>query len=43
MIQDEFQNQIERQKKILYKVCDAYYKDRDGREFWATIEAEWRG
>ncbi len=32
MIQDEFQNQIERHKKVLYKVCNAYCKDRDGRE-----------
>ena len=32
MIQEEFQSQIERHKKILYKVCNAYCKDRDGRE-----------
>ena len=32
MIQDEFQDQVERHKKILYKVCTAYCKDRDGRE-----------
>ena len=32
MIQDEFQNQVERHKRILYKVCHAYCRDPEGRE-----------
>lgn len=31
-LQEAFQNRIEQHKKILYKVCNAYCKDRDSRE-----------
>jgi len=31
-LQETFQNLIERHKKILYKVCNAYCRDRDSRE-----------
>jgi RNA polymerase sigma factor (sigma-70 family) len=30
--QEAFQNRIEQHKKILYKVCNAYCRDRDARE-----------
>jgi RNA polymerase sigma factor (sigma-70 family) len=31
-LQEAFQNRVEQHKKILYKVCNAYCKDRDSRE-----------
>jgi RNA polymerase sigma factor (sigma-70 family) len=31
-LQETFQNRVEQHKKILYKVCNAYCKDRDSRE-----------
>lgn len=31
-LQDAFENQIEQHKKILYKVCNAYCRDRDLRD-----------
>jgi RNA polymerase sigma factor (sigma-70 family) len=31
-LQETFQNQVEQHKKILYKVCTAYCRDRDSRE-----------
>jgi RNA polymerase sigma factor (sigma-70 family) len=31
-LQAAFQNRLEQHKKILYKVCNAYCKDRDSRE-----------
>jgi RNA polymerase sigma-70 factor (ECF subfamily) len=31
-LQGTFQNEVEQHKKILYKVCNAYCRDRDSRE-----------
>jgi RNA polymerase sigma factor (sigma-70 family) len=31
-LQDEFQKLIEEHKKILYKICNSYCRDRDARE-----------
>jgi RNA polymerase sigma factor (sigma-70 family) len=31
-LQAAFQNRLDQHKKILYKVCNAYCKDRDSRE-----------
>src|ERR1039458_8436809 len=31
-LQQTFQNRVEQHKKILYKVCNAYCRDRDSRE-----------
>jgi RNA polymerase sigma factor (sigma-70 family) len=31
-LQEVFQNQVEQHKRILYKVCNAYCRDRDSRE-----------
>ena len=31
-LQETFQNRVEQHKKILYKVCNVYCRDRDSRE-----------